>query len=238
MTTYTLQGVTFNASSDDDCGAFHPFNPERPESFDPLPYSMVEEMKAFIRLTDAKRRFVDVGALYGLFSLVFTRHPDAVAYAIEPSPWAWPILKQHIDLNPQRTIVGINNFAGATTGEIVPCGKDWHHVVANRKSDTEINMSTRRLDDMPELWKQGIDCMKIDVEGYECQVLQGARRIIEEGRPLIFLECHLLSLVGNESPESLFALLNELGYDVRTLQGESVSTFSSIDFTRVVCHPR
>jgi FkbM family methyltransferase len=35
------------------------------------------------------------------------------------------------------------------------------------------------------------DVIKIDVEGYECKVLRGAQRIMQQYHPVIFLEAHL-----------------------------------------------
>ncbi len=51
--------------------------------------------------------------------------------------------------------------------------------------------------------------IKIDVEGAENQVLAGARRILEQVRPIIFIECFATTKM---------ALLKELGYRLYDLQ--------------------
>jgi FkbM family methyltransferase len=45
-----------------------------------------------------------------------------------------------------------------------------------------------RLDDVDEVWERPISLIKIDTEGYEPEVLAGARRLIEEQRPILYLE--------------------------------------------------
>lgn len=235
MIPYNLSGITFNAH-DTECGAFHVFNPDRPEATDRLPDGMVEEMKAFIRITEGLRSFVDIGALFGVFSLVFTRHPNATAYAIEPSPWAWPFLLEHVEANKDHRIIPLQRFLGDTNGEAVSCGRDWKHVVANSAGTEPYSCTTTKLDDIPEI--KAVDCMKIDVEAYECSVLRGARNTIERFKPVIFLECHLLTLVQNgESPESLMSLIKSLNYEPRRFDGSVLNSFDGLDMTRVICYP-
>ena len=232
MIPYTLNGVTFQADEKED-GAFHVFNPSRPESQDPSPFSMAKEMGIFMDMTEDMKSFVDVGALFGIFSIMFTSRPGTVAYAIEPSPYAYPFLESHVKANPAHQIRPINAFIGEVNGLDVPCGVVWKHVIAGEKTSEMVTRTTVMLDEL--LPTEPVDCMKIDVEGYECQVLRGGRKLIERCRPLIFLECHLASLhtVG-ESPESLFSLLTEFGYDILDFKGGQLTKFEG-SFNRVVC---
>jgi FkbM family methyltransferase len=235
MIPYTLQGVTFQAD-EAECGAFHCFNPDRPESFDPTPFSMVNEMRLFMDLTKDKTRLLDIGALFGIFSIMFTSRPGTMAYAVEPSPYAWPFLVQHVTGNPAHKIMPIQKFLGDTTGTPLECGRIWKHIIAGENASEKVTIHTTRLDDFPTI--EGADFIKMDVEGYECHVLRGGRIFIRKHKPLIFLECHLASLhtVG-ESRESLFNLLNAMDYDVYEYTGEKLSSFEG-SFNRVICKPR
>jgi FkbM family methyltransferase len=58
------------------------------------------------------------------------------------------------------------------------------------------------------------DFIKIDVEGEEDQVLEGARTILEKRRTLICCELHT-----NEDAERVSSLLSEYGYRLTTLDG-------------------
>jgi hypothetical protein len=55
--------------------------------------------------------------------------------------------------------------------------------------------------------------MKIDVEGAELLVLRGAKRILRESRPKLFIEAHSRVLASE-----VLNLLHEQGYLVRTLE--------------------
>lgn len=232
---YNLSGIEFNAAEGEPCD-FGYFTPGSPKANDTGQMGMVEEMRAFIRLTEGRRNLVDVGALFGVFSLVFTRHPDATAYAIEPSPMAFPELLENAALNPGRKIVPLQYFAGAATGEVVACGRDWKHMIANRGVSRE-GMASTAIDDMPEI--AAVDCMKVDVEGFECAVLRGASKTLERFRPILFVECHFSVFPDNqETPEGLFAFLNELGYRVETLTGQVMHSFTGLNAARIICFPK
>jgi FkbM family methyltransferase len=237
---YTLHSLTFNAT-EEGAGAFHVFNPTRPEATDSGPGGMVCEMERFVQLCRGRTRLVDVGALFGVFSLVFTAmSPDARALAVEPSPWAYPVLLEQCRANPKLNILASNLFLGDTHGRHVRCVRDWKHVIGNLPSDgrEEAALTEWTLDGL-DLDFVNCDVMKIDVEAYECQVLRGARGLIARCKPLIFLEAHCNNLADNgETPEGLAALVRDLGYRMELLDGRPLESFEGLDMVRVVCWPR
>ena len=46
-----------------------------------------------------------------------------------------------------------------------------------------IDIELRRLDDVPEVWASPVSLLKIDTEGYEPEVLEGARKLITSTNP-------------------------------------------------------
>lgn len=237
VSPFTLCGATFNVARE-AYGAFNCFDEGRPEANDTGPCGMVEEMKTFVRMAKSARYFVDVGALFGVFSLVFTQMPGTVAYAIEPSPWAFPTLKAQCAANSDRNIIPISAFAGAEGGA-VECGRDWMHVMAGEFSRTHerVVFEQRAIDGMSEI--ERCDLMKIDVEGYECHVLRGAEQTIHKWKPVIFLEVHMADVVRNgDDAATLMRVIRDYDYQVCTFAGEPIEGFTEDGFTRVICLPR
>lgn len=82
-----------------------------------------------------------------------------------------------------------------------------------------ITVATERLDDaLPDDYVPAL--IKIDVEGAELQVLEGARRTLAAHRPLVVLE-HGLGSADHYGtrPEQVHDLLAALGYRIFDLQG-------------------
>lgn len=232
---YTLHNATFNAT-EEAIGAFTCFDPARPEATDTGPSGMVEEMKAFVRVTQGMECLVDIGALFGIFSLVFTQNPGSKAYAIEASHLAYPILVEQCGLNPDRNITPIQAFAGEVSGPPVQCAVEWKHVIGNGIGNDAVTLPQTAIDDMGI---ERCDVMKIDVEAFECQVLRGAQQLIAYCRPVIFLEAHCGNLADNgETPESLMALIRSYGYATENLNGTPLESLDGISMTRMICRPR
>lgn len=249
---YIMAGVTLNLNSH-GVGCFDVVNRGTTAANDLGPHGGVPEFEGFLERTNGLRRFMDVGACVGAFSLMFTRHPDAIAWALEPSPWAFPVLLEHCEANPNHRIVPLNLFAGETAGKEIPCARDWLHVISDGGKGDEWHkqymgksisgdrhtVHETRIDDI--ITVGGLDCMKIDVEGWECPVLRGAEKTLLQYKPMIFLECHLGTLAGNgESRDSLFNLVSDLGYRMERHDGVRLKDLHQDGEAcqRVVCVPK
>jgi len=75
-----------------------------------------------------------------------------------------------------------------------------------------------------------LDVIKIDVEGFEQQVIQGARSILteEDRRPrAILVEVHPFAWADTGTTSASFlGLLDELGFKVEDMSGTAVSSIS------------
>ena len=81
--------------------------------------------------------------------------------------------------------------------ELIKSSNKWAHIV-----------QTQRLDDVMKE-KKNISLIKIDVEGEEYEVLQGALEIIKQNQPHIFIETDKL--------EVITAYLSFLGYKLKEI---------------------
>ena len=205
---------------------------------------MVEEMDFFLRETDDKLRLLDIGALHGIFSLVFAaKAPDRRVLAIDASPIAFSRLLYNIHTNQFKNIKPIE--CAVTTG----AGKlkmhyEWEHAIAAGTRDCEqaIEVNANSADNICEENEFSPDAIKIDVEGHEVKVLKGLVRTISECRPIIFLEVHPRQILQEgDSLAEIESIFFELGYsatqpDGRPFQLSSLTEASADE--RVILRPK
>ena len=189
----------------------------------------IEEIASFIGLAGSARTFIDVGAWKGLFSLIFClldAGKRAVAY--EPSSSGIHAMSALGDLNgcASRIVlrpVGVGVASGRASAHIDPSGIVT--VAAGAASGHAIDdLEIVSLDD--EVRSSGVapDLLKIDVEGYEYEVLVGARVLLRERKPAICLELHLDLLERRgQSPIDVLGELQSHGYQFRSCAGDDLS---------------
>jgi FkbM family methyltransferase len=88
------------------------------------------------------------------------------------------------------------------------------NVADNNFASETINI--KRLDDFIEIEKlPAVNVIKIDVEGFEFNVLKGAERILTQFRPILFIELNDAHLVENgASAAKLLSFLFDKGYNI------------------------
>lgn len=178
------------------------------------------EMKSFVDRTTKGMRLMDVGAHWGSFSLAALHFggPEAHVLAIEASDKAADIYSLNMRLNGNENRVTLINAAcGDRSGKIPMLttgagGADYFVVPSGDRPDT-IEVDQVSVDDVRK--QHGFDPshLKIDVEGYEEEVLRGAHHTLRELRPVVFIEVHgdLIRRRG-KSPDIVLDLLVDAGY--------------------------
>ena len=174
--------------------------------------SMWREMDAFLAQTRGRGRLLDIGAHYGIFSLAFASQGGA-ALAVEPSSGPLRILTQHASLNPELKIRPVQLALSDCAGTMRMHLEGDHMVAGNGEpgaTAAEIPMTT--VDDLVRTESFVPDAIKIDVEGHEVQVLAGARELLRQHGPLIFLEVHPEFIPAHgKSVDDLVQLMSDLG---------------------------
>jgi FkbM family methyltransferase len=168
---------------------------------------------------------LDIGANVGLTALRLASRVGSrgSVRAFEPNPTMLRYLRESIQRSRLQEIVEILPYAlGRVSGKAtlrVPSGNAGMGSLASGCEDVaeEHVVDVVRLDDV---WKEQrwprIDFIKIDVEGFESNVLEGARQTIAAAKPrAILFEHHRASSLGVE--RSPITMLRELGYDVFAL---------------------
>ena len=171
---------------------------------------------------------VDVGAYVGLYTIAFAQRtgPTGRVYSFEPDPRNCAVMRKHIALNNVSERVEVHQLAVGDKDGFVPftAGRDSQSVIgANSSSPETVRMAT--LDTI--LPSERIDVLKVDVEGFEEKVLQGAEVLLSDNKRkprVIFIEAHPYNwhLCGSTS-DSLVNRLTKSGYEVCDMQNLSVS---------------
>jgi FkbM family methyltransferase len=137
----------------------------------------------------------DVGAHIGSFSIRAGLDPRvAEVHAFEPDPLQGQVLAVNLPLNSgcymQYPIALSNKNEKRKLYHGLP-GNTGLSSLDVKVSDMSFEVDCRTLDDM--VFKDGVrapSLMKVDVEGWELQVLQGAERVLHEYPPkAMVLEC-------------------------------------------------
>lgn len=126
--------------------------------------------------------FVDVGANVGSYTILACSAIGARGIAFEPVPITYSKLKDNIRLNRlDETVTCINKGVGAQPGTIaftVDCDTTNHALAENEQTDNSALISVTTLDTV--LGNETPALIKIDVEGYESPVLEGATQVLQK----------------------------------------------------------
>jgi FkbM family methyltransferase len=138
---------------------------------------------------------MDVGAWIGQYTLLFAELANrGRVYAFEPESEAYNVLCKNVERNNLRNICVERIALSSSTGraKFFAFGKTnsslIKHVQENNPKVEIVETST--LDDYCSRRDLKPDLIKIDVEGAEMLVLDGAKKIIQEYSPRILLEFH------------------------------------------------
>jgi len=195
---------------------------------------MVAEMDSFVANTKDRSRLLDIGALHGLFSLVFAAsHPGRCAVAVDASPIAFARLLYNIHKNCAANIKPLECALSDKTG-ILTMHYEWEHAVAGGDSLNQ-NLLSARMCTGDELCAElGFvpDTIKIDVEGHEVKVIRGLLETLNRHEPLIFLEVHPKRIrIEHERAEELAEIFSRLGYRAEDSAGVRVQLDKLATFT-------
>ena len=161
----------------------------------------------------------DVGANVGLFSFASAglAGKSGQVLAIEPDPWLADLLRRSVDLNRNSgcSVDVLSAAAGGQMGvavlNIARRGRATNFIAGHEPSTqaggvrSVVKVVSITLDWLFDHWAAP-SVVKIDVEGAEASVLQGATRLLRDIRPRIMCE------VSDANREEATAILRGAGY--------------------------
>jgi FkbM family methyltransferase len=126
---------------------------------------------------------VDVGAHKGNHSLFFSQIFDRVI-SFEPEENNFKCLRANLKLNDIKNVITFNMALSDKQRKI----KLTQEHKNNSGSFKIFGSGKTEAYKMDDIVSSDVDYIKIDVEGHQEKVILGAERIIEENRPVIFVE--------------------------------------------------
>ena len=169
-----------------------------------------EDVATFRRLVRSGSVVFDVGANIGQYTLLASKLVGKTGrvYAFEPSPVVLKRLKYHLEMNHEDNVELVckavsdrsgtadfyqaNESGNQGVGSLLPA----ESYRARARANEAIEVDTITLDDFCE--KHGvdhIDVLKVDVEGFDLDVLKGAEKVLSRSpRVVVLAEVEPLNL--------------------------------------------
>ena len=186
--------------------------------------------------------FIDVGANCGLYSILGGLwNPQLQVVAFEPVPPIFEGLKKNVRLNHLESSVrcepvALSNQSGnailflpnpegldrESTGTLV--AESWQA----RKNSPQLGVQTVRFDDYESLHRMRVDLVKIDVEDFEANVLEGMQATITRDRP--FIVCEVLPRAHRN--QRTHAIVDALNYQPYWITPAGYIRVPNFDFSR------
>lgn len=175
---------------------------------------------ALAKLTEPSSLVLDIGANIGAHTLHLASlvGPKGRVMAFEPTDFAFRKLRRNLDLNPSLAsrVEAFHCFLTARDGGNVPNAiySSWplaaeaglHAKHLGRQMQTD-SAQARSLDSiLSERADRKVQLVKLDVDGFECDVLRGATSVLRDTRPIFVME--LAPYVLEERGASLDQLLS------------------------------
>jgi FkbM family methyltransferase len=171
---------------------------------------------------------VDAGAHIGYLSIHLAHivTPTGHVYSFEPDPRAYATMVRSAEENRMPQVDPFPVALSARRGNMefyLSPQLGWSTAAGqSHLSDLRaITVETIPLDDLVESGKvlQPIRLVKLDVEGFEGEVLRGMRRILTRSRPILLVEVNAPMLRAHgDSSTSLLNLVRSFQYDVFAIE--------------------
>lgn len=222
-----------------------PENDLRTASFTILANGNYESLleRTILGLSELSDKFLDIGANMGFYAIgaaLVNKNIEVIAF--EPNPGIRNSLSENIRLNNvERNIqileFALSNFSGNANFSVPAFtgsgGGSLMNLHPEEGLPSEFSVSVEKLDNLSAK-TSGTDLVKIDVEGAEFQLIQGAIHTLKATRPTIVIE--LLRKWMNPfgtMPQDVIDLLSDLEYICFAVGETSLQQVTNIDASTV-----
>lgn len=153
-------------------------------------YQETDFRSFFLKIQEGKI-FLDIGSHIGKWSILLSNKKDIHAYCFEPNPNTYKYLQENIILNhSEKKITALNYWVAEKSWEMefyIHPQSAMSSLVKNRedrstRSEDVVRVKIIDIDTFIQenhLYIPDIDLIKIDVEGYESNVIDGMKNLLE-----------------------------------------------------------
>lgn len=187
------------------------------------------EMFFVDKLKIQRRTFIDVGANYGIWSMYLASRFVNVE-AFEPNEEVTLSLRNLGKSNVRLHHFGLDTVEHVGTIFIPRIDSVYVHQRASAFKNAEHNQEIRvRFTSLDKFNFENVDLIKIDVEGSEAQVLDGAISTINRNRPILIVE---IELRHNAKGRETISRIESLGYSGYFLMDNKMVSISEFYFEK------
>lgn len=147
---------------------------------------IIQMMNIFIKDFKKKIFFCDIGSNFGLYSVIISKYyqKNVSVYSFEPNKKILKLLFKNKRINNCKNLNIFSTALSNTIGRVplVEKGLDSTYSYINPNQKNKINKNNKvkidKLDNFSKKNEINFNFIKIDVEGHEMNVLQGAKQIL------------------------------------------------------------
>ncbi len=175
-----------------------------------------EDMCFCFHILRSKDLFLDIGANIGSYTIIAGKVVGAKVIGFEPIPETYRALLNQVALNTiESNVTAHNKGVSNKPGEIYFTSDlgAMNHAIAESDKDQDggVKVDTVALDDVIDIDRKTV--LKIDVEGFELNVLQGAKSVLSNGQILaIIIEINGNGQAFGVSDSQIHEFLTNFGY--------------------------
>jgi FkbM family methyltransferase len=167
------------------------------------------------RMMRSGAKVIECGAHHGYDTILLSRWVGnaGCVYACEPMPDNIQVIERNLALNEIKNVRIVPKALGPSSGSVRFRAQTNSAPLGNQKG-SGIVVAVTTVDDLSEAGCFIPDLIKIDVEGYEIDLLEGASRTLQH-RPALLVEVHPHQ-VGNfdKTVDQLWDLIDHRAYEL------------------------
>lgn len=200
--------------------------------------NLLQKLREYFALDDRGGTVIDVGANIGNHTVYFSKLFEQVV-AFEPNPACYFLIQANILANGCKNVTAVNKAVSSTIGN-AKLSFDYKHTGGGTIEPAEVNETSESIEvetvTLDSLLDQigNVTCLKIDAEGHEAEIINGAKKLLDRESPLVVFEAHDLNTLKNTS-EALRQSGYNYFYDI--IQSRRYSQYRIINMFNYLFYP-